>query len=146
MRKLASISSVALSFGRRCLKRITPSLDSTEPAKMTSPSTKSAFAKIEPRIDARATTSSPAREAKTTMKNSGRLPSVDWRSAGHGRPEALAHLLRREGDDPRKARKRERRDPEGQKRGRLPKCAMPAPKVTAATRMATIQVRRIRGR
>ena len=41
------------------------------------PSTNSAFAKIEPMIEVWATTISPAESAKTTMKNSGRFPSVD---------------------------------------------------------------------
>lgn len=44
---------------------------------MTRPSTKRALAKIEPISEKRATTTSPAPSAKTTTKNSGRLPSVD---------------------------------------------------------------------
>ncbi len=77
IRKLASSISTALSFGRRTWKRITPSALSRQPANTTSPSTSSAFAKIEPMIDVCATTTSPAERAKTTMKNSGRFPSVD---------------------------------------------------------------------
>ena len=44
---------------------------------ITSPSTSSPFANSEPRIDVRATTISPAESANSTMKSSGRLPSVD---------------------------------------------------------------------
>ena len=42
------------------------------------PSTSSAFANNEPRIDVWATTISPAASENSTMKSSGRLPSVDW--------------------------------------------------------------------
>ena len=44
---------------------------------MTRPSTSSAFANSDPTSEVFATTISPACRAKTTMKNSGRLPSVD---------------------------------------------------------------------
>ena len=47
------------------------------PATMARPSTSSAFAKSEPRIENCATTSSPALSAKRTMNSSGRFPSVD---------------------------------------------------------------------
>ena len=77
IRKLASSIRIALSFGRRVWKRITPSGLAWQPATITIPSTSSALAKIEPRIEVFATTSSPAESAKMTMKNSGRLPSVD---------------------------------------------------------------------
>ena len=43
----------------------------------TRPSTSNALAKRLPRIEVCATTVSPARSAKMTMKSSGRLPSVD---------------------------------------------------------------------
>jgi hypothetical protein len=69
-----------VSFGSRALKRITPSFDSRAPTTITKPSTSSALAKIEPRIENCATTTSPADSAKITTKNSGRLPSVDWRT------------------------------------------------------------------
>ena len=77
MRKTASSSSVAVSFGSRFAKRITPSLAVAAPATIASPSTSRAFANSEPRIENCATTGSPARSANTTMKSSGRLPSVD---------------------------------------------------------------------
>ena len=48
------------------------------PAMIARPSTRSAFANSEPRIDVWATTISPAASEKRTMKSSGRLPSVDW--------------------------------------------------------------------
>ena len=80
IRKLASSISVALSLGRRAWKRITPSTLLLHPAMITSPSTSSAFAKIEPMIEVCATTISPADSANMTMKNSGRFPSVDWRT------------------------------------------------------------------
>ena len=80
IRKLASSNSVALSFGRRARKRITPSALWWQPAMITRPSTSSALAKIEPMIDVRATTISPAESANTTTKNSGRFPSVDCRT------------------------------------------------------------------
>ena len=76
--KLARISRVAVSFGRRGLKRIRFSRDCRAPATITRPSTSRPFANRLPRIEVCATTVSPARSAKTTMKNSGRLPSVDW--------------------------------------------------------------------
>ena len=76
--KLARISSVAVSFGRRGLKRIRFSPDRHAPAITTRPSTSSAFANRLPRIEVCATTTSPARNAKMTMKSSGRFPSVDW--------------------------------------------------------------------
>ena len=51
---------------------------SRAPTTITIPSTSSALAKIEPRIEVWATTVSPAPSAKSTTKSSGRLPSVDW--------------------------------------------------------------------
>jgi hypothetical protein len=41
---------------------------------------RSAFASSDPRIDVWAMTISPALSAKMTMKNSGRLPTVAWRT------------------------------------------------------------------
>ncbi len=70
-------SSVAVSCGRRWLKRMHPSSARIDPATITSPSTSSALAKIEPIREVCATTTSPEPSAKRTMKNSGRLPSVD---------------------------------------------------------------------
>ena len=78
MRNTASSNNVAVSFGRRAPKVIVPSARRSEPAAMVSPSTRSAFAKSEPRIENWATTTSPAESANSTMKSSGRLPSVDW--------------------------------------------------------------------
>ena len=66
-----------MSFGSRFWKRITPSSAELAPTAIASPSTSSAFANSEPRIENCATTSSPALSEKITMKNSGRLPSVD---------------------------------------------------------------------
>ncbi len=80
MMKTASMSNVAVSFGRRFRKRITPSEDCRDPAMIRSPRTSRAFAKIEPRMVVCATTSSPARSEKSTMKSSGRFPSVDCRT------------------------------------------------------------------
>ena len=54
-----------------------PSGELRAPTTITRPSTSSALANSEPMIDVCATTTSPARRAKTTTKNSGRLPSVD---------------------------------------------------------------------
>ncbi len=68
---------IALSFGSRTENRIRPSELVQQPAMITSPSTRSAFANTEPMIEVCATTSSPCESAKTTTKNSGRLPSVD---------------------------------------------------------------------
>ena len=76
--KTARSSSVAVSFGSRDWKRMTPSSAWRAPATIASPSTSSAFANSEPRIDVWATTISPAASEKRTMKSSGRLPSVDW--------------------------------------------------------------------
>ena len=77
MMKLETSSSVAVSFGRRRPKRITPSFAFHAPAMITNPRTSSALTRIEPRIAVSATTSCPAFSAKMTTKNSGRLPSVD---------------------------------------------------------------------
>ena len=114
MMKLASSSSVAVSFGSRAWKRITPSSAARAPATSASPSTSSALAKIEPMIDVCATTTWPALSAKMTTKSSGRLPSVDWSTPVTAGPEALAHLLGGEGDDPRQARERHGREHEGE--------------------------------
>jgi hypothetical protein len=89
IRKLVSVIRMALSFGSRTEKRITPSLATKLPTMITSPSTSSAFANTEPTSDVCATTVSPADSAKSTTKNSGRFPSVDWRvpvTAGPKRP------------------------------------------------------------
>ena len=47
------------------------------PTTITAPRTSSALANSEPTTDVCATTTWPADSAKSTMKNSGRLPSVD---------------------------------------------------------------------
>ena len=78
--KTTSISSIVVSFGSRVWKRMTPSSARYAPAMIASPRMRSAFASSEPRIEVCATTISPARRAKTTMKSSGRLPSVDCRT------------------------------------------------------------------
>ena len=57
---------------------MTPSVAWREPATIVRPSTSRAFAKSDPRIDVWATTISPAASEKSTMKSSGRFPSVDW--------------------------------------------------------------------
>ena len=75
MMNTASSSSVAVSLASRGAKRMTPSRDRQAPVRITSPSTSSAFANSEPRIENCATTTSPAESAKSTMKSSGRLPS-----------------------------------------------------------------------
>src|SRR5262245_54422952 len=77
MMKTASRSSVAVSFGSRFRNRMTPSRAVSEPATIASPSTRSAFANSEPRMEVCATTTSPAASANRTTKSSGRLPSVD---------------------------------------------------------------------
>ena len=76
----ASSSSVAVSFGSRRRKRITSPSAARAPATIVRPRTSRAFANSEPRIDVWATTISPADSANSTMKSSGRLPSVDWRA------------------------------------------------------------------
>ena len=75
---IARRSSVAVSCGSRARNFITPSGAARAPATIASPRTSSPFANSEPRIEVRATTSSPADSANSTMKSSGRLPSVDW--------------------------------------------------------------------
>ena len=77
MMKLHSSSSVAVSFGSRAQKRMQPSSERRAPTTITSPSTSSALAKIDPMIDVCATTVCPACSAKITTNSSGRLPSVD---------------------------------------------------------------------
>ena len=75
--KTTSMRSIVVSFGRRVWKRMTRSSARHAPAMIARPSTRSAFASNDPRIEVCATTISPARSAKITMKSSGRLPSVD---------------------------------------------------------------------
>src|SRR5262245_17749492 len=75
--KTTSMSSIVVSLGSRRWKRMIPSSARQAPAMIASPRTSSALARSEPRIDVCATTISPARSAKSTMKSSGRLPSVD---------------------------------------------------------------------
>ena len=78
MMKTTSISSIVVSFGEPRLEAHEPVVGaSTRPAMIASPRTRSALARSEPRIDVCATTISPARSAKTTMKSSGRFPRVD---------------------------------------------------------------------
>ena len=91
--KTASSSSVAVSFGSRAWKRITPSPAWRDPAMIVRPSTSSAFANSDPRIDVWATTISPAASENSTMNSSGRLPSVDWRTPVDGGTEARADRL-----------------------------------------------------
>ena len=78
--KSETSSSVAVSCGSRRPKRMQPSSAASDPATITSPSTSSALAKIEPISEVCATTISPEPSAKRTMKNSGRFPSVDCRN------------------------------------------------------------------
>ena len=66
-----------MSFGSRFANRITPPSATVAPATIASPSTSSAFANSEPRMENWATTSSPALSENSTMKSSGRFPSVD---------------------------------------------------------------------
>src|SRR5512133_1732425 len=87
MMKTASRSSVAVSLGRRLRKRMTASPAESDPATIASPSTSSAFAKSEPRIEVCATTTSPAESAKRTTKSSGRLPRVDCRTPVSAAPK-----------------------------------------------------------
>ena len=75
--KSETSSRVAVSCGSRCRKRMQLSSAVIVPATITSPSTSRALAKIEPISEVCATTSSPLLSAKSTMKNSGRLPRVD---------------------------------------------------------------------
>ena len=71
---------MAVSFGSRGLKDMTPSGAARAPAAIDSPRTRSAFASSDPTIDVFATTSSPADTANRTTKSSGRFPSVDCRT------------------------------------------------------------------
>ena len=117
MMNVASSSSVAVSFGSRRLKRMTPSGAARAPVTITSPSTSSALANSEPMIDVCATTVCPARSAKITMNSSGRLPSVDCSTPGHGRSVAPADLLGPEADDVRERGERDRGQRERHARG-----------------------------
>ena len=77
MMKTVTSSSVAVSCGSRVRKRMTAVRGARAPTTITAPSTSSALANSEPMIDVWATTTSPARSAKSTTNSSGRLPSVD---------------------------------------------------------------------
>ena len=69
-----------MSFGNRAPKRMQRSVATRLPATIERPSTSSAFANSDPRIDVCATTISPAERANRTTKSSGRFPSVDCRT------------------------------------------------------------------
>ena len=72
--------------------------------------TSSALAKSDPTTEVCATTTWPAESAKSTMKNSGRLPSVDCRKPVIAGPEARPDLLRGERDDRGQRRQRDAGD------------------------------------
>ena len=93
----------------------------SEPATIARPSTSSAFANSEPRIDVCATTTSPAESAKRTTKSSGRFPSVDCSTPVSRRAEAGADGLGREADHPREPGERCGRDEEHGHRRRRPR-------------------------
>ena len=102
-----------MSFGSRAPKRITPSFAWRVPATIARPRTSSAFANREPMIEVCATTVSPAESAKSTMKSSGRLPSVDCRTPVMAGPKRAADGLRPDADNPREPGERNARDDEG---------------------------------
>ena len=76
-------------FGSRFRKFIASVSAARAPATIVSPSTSSALAKSEPRIEVWATTVWPAESAKRTTKSSGRLPSVDWSTPVAAGPNLL---------------------------------------------------------
>ena len=78
------------------------------------------------------------RSAKRTMKNSGRLPSVDCRKPVTAGPEALADLLGGERDDPGQARERDRRRREGQAGRRAGVVGRPPAPAVARTATASM--------
>ena len=100
IRKLASSISVALSLGRRAWKRITPSALLLHPAMITSPSTSSAFAKIEPMIERPRDHDLAGRQREDDDEELGQVSERRLEHARDRRAEALADLLGREGDDP----------------------------------------------
>ncbi len=96
MIEIASKSRVAVSWGSRVRKRITPSGASRAPAMIVSPSTSSPFANSEPRIDVRATTSSPGREREEDDEELRQVPERGLQRAGDRRPEPLADRFGRD--------------------------------------------------
>ena len=144
--KTTSISSIVVSFGSRVWKRMTPSSDRYAPAMIASPRTSSAFARSEPRIEVCATTISPARSAKTTMKSSGRFPSVDCSTPVVAGPKRDADRLRADADRPREQRERDDPDDELQRRRSRPRsAARPAsrpPRTTPRSRSTSSSARR----
>ena len=79
MTKSVTNPSVAASCGSRVLKRIRSSSEASTPVTITRPCTSRALARIDPTSEVCATTSSPAPNAKSTTKSSGRFPSVACR-------------------------------------------------------------------
>ena len=113
--KTASRSSVAVSLGRRARKRMIPS-----PARVRAGDDREAedeqrVREHEPRIDVCATTISPAASENSTMKSSGRLPSVDWRTPVTAGPKCEPTDSVADADRPREAA-RERRPRRGRPR------------------------------
>ena len=104
-----------MSCGSRRRKRMIPSRRA--PTMITRPMTSRALANSEPTTEVCATTTWPSASAKRTMKNSGRLPSVDCRTPVTAGPKRDADLLGREGDDRGERRERDPGHHEGQHAG-----------------------------
>ena len=92
--KRASSSSVAVSFGSRLRNCITLASAARAPATIASPSTSSAFANSEPRIEVCATTISPAREREEDDEELGQVAERRLEHTGDRRPEPRADRLR----------------------------------------------------
>ena len=103
--KIASRSSVAVSFGSRGRNRMTPSRARRAPATIARPSTSSAFANSEPRIDVVRDDDLAGREREQDDEELGQVAERRLEHAGDRRPEPLADRLGRDRDRPRRARR-----------------------------------------
>ena len=93
--------SVAVSFGRRGLKRMIPSRARHAPVTITIPSTSSALAKIEPMTAYCATITSPGGQREQDDEELRQVPERRLEHARHARAVAVPDGLRRDRHDPR---------------------------------------------
>ena len=111
--KMETNSRVAVSCGSRRPKRMQPSFAWTDPATITSPSTSSALAKIEPIREVWATTTSPEPEREHDDEELGQVAEGRLHEARDGRAKPEPDLLGGQCDHPREPGERRRRGREG---------------------------------
>ena len=131
-------SSGRVSLGRR-LRSASRRPPPRAPEPITRPSTRRAFAKIEPTIEVSATTSSPA-EREDDHEELRQVAERRLEHPRHAGPEALAELLGRERDDPCESSERDRREAEREQRGGMAVIGERGAAVTTAVAPMKIRV------